>query len=346
MIQRFFVSLFLLIPFTVAAQWIAPPDVAAGAYNVSHFRKTFVLDKKPKSFLIKISADNRYRLYVNGRSLTTGPQRSDAAHWRYDSLDLAPYLHRGENLIGVTVWNQGAYAAWAQLSAQTGLWLRGPGIQTDNSWRVWRDTAYAAVIDELHIVGPYEQVNAAAYPWGWEQPDYNDRHWKQALLTNDQRHLLPRNIPFPEERWQRFLSVRRADTQVPGGFVRGDAPLTIDAHQQAKILLEQGELTTAFPQLLVSGGKGAKIKITYAEALYDSTGNKHNRNEIAGKTIRGRYDVFLPDGGEGRVFQPLYYRTFRYVELAVQTGSAVNDTRREKSVYSLSLPRKCLLPLQ
>ena len=37
------------------------------------FRKTFICDEKAKSFPIKISADSRYRLYINGTFLADGP---------------------------------------------------------------------------------------------------------------------------------------------------------------------------------------------------------------------------------------------------------------------------------
>ena len=47
------------------------------------------------------------------------------------------------------------------------------------------------------------------------------------------------------------------------------------------LLLDRKTLTTAYPQLTVSGGKGAQIKITYAEALYDKDMHKGDRDEVA-----------------------------------------------------------------
>ncbi len=37
--------------------------------------------------------------------------------------------------------------------------------------------------------------------------------------------------------------------------------------------------------------------------------------------MRGFEDVFLPDGGEHRMFRPLWWRTYRYMRLDVQTAS-------------------------
>ena len=40
------------------------------------FRNNFGLEAVPERFTIQVSADNRYRLYVNGVSVVAGPQRS------------------------------------------------------------------------------------------------------------------------------------------------------------------------------------------------------------------------------------------------------------------------------
>ena len=45
------------------------------------------------------------------------------------------------------------------------------------------------------------------------------------------------------------------------------------------MLLDRKTLTTAYPQLTVSGGKGAKIRLTYSEALYDKEEHKGDRDD-------------------------------------------------------------------
>ena len=64
----------------------------------------------------------------------------------------------------------------------------------------------------------------------------------------------------------------------------------------------------------------APITLTYAEALKDAQGKKGNRNEIEGKTIIGVKDVFRPDGGTRRRFQTLWFRTYRYVQVEIETA--------------------------
>jgi len=69
----------------------------------------------------------------------------------------------------------------------------------------------------------------------------------------------------------------------------------------------------------VSRGKGSEIKVTYAEALFNSIQNKGNRDTIQGKKMNGVYDIFIPDGGAFRTFSTTSYRAFRYVQIEITT---------------------------
>jgi hypothetical protein len=80
--------------------------------------------------------------------------------------------------------------------------------------------------------------------------------------------------------------------------------------------------------MIVSKGKGSLVKVTYSEALFAEDGSKGNRNNTEGKQIRGYHDVFLPDGGSNRLFRPLWLRTWRFIQLDIETGSEaleIND---------------------
>jgi hypothetical protein len=124
-----------------------------------------------------------------------------------------------------------------------------------------------------------------------------------------------------EYRLQRIKEVKRTvNIQVGKHFLEGNSPLNVPAHSEVKILLDQTFLTTAYPEILVSGGKGSTIEISYAEALVDENGIKGNRNLIEGKTMLTYYsDIYKPDGGKSRSFQSLWFRTYRYLELNVKT---------------------------
>src|SRR5712691_5826707 len=112
---------------TWTARWISVPDAPAFDYGVYHFRRTFDLPERPARFVVHVTADNRYQLFANGARVARGPARGDLDHWRYETLDLAPYLAAGRNALAAVVWNFGALAPQSQVTHQTGLVVQGDG---------------------------------------------------------------------------------------------------------------------------------------------------------------------------------------------------------------------------
>lgn len=354
------------------AQWVAHPTAPPTDFGVFHLRRTFDLVTVPDSFVVHVSADNRYRLFVNGTSVSHGPARNDLATWAFESVDLAPHLRPGRNVLAAVVWNFGDLRPMAQHSFRTAFIVQGdteheavvntvaPSDDIEEAsdfWRVTQNEAYAplpvdrAALNYTYIVvGPGETVEAATYPWGWTQPDFDDSAWLPVADVRNARQewgpnygefsgwrLTPRAIPLPEETPQRLQRVARSQgVAVPDGFVEGNEPLVVPPHTNATVLLDQSFLTTAYPEYTVSGGAGATVTATYAEALFDAEGQKGHRDEIEGKEIRGIQDRFLPDGGERRLFRPLWWRTYRYLQLDITTADApltIDDVRGVFTAY-------------
>ena len=94
-----------------SAEWISHPTAALREPGVFHFRKILNLQAAPERFLIHVSADNRFVLFVNGIRVGEGPARGNFFRWRYETFDLAPFLIRGDNVIAATVWQYGIYGA-------------------------------------------------------------------------------------------------------------------------------------------------------------------------------------------------------------------------------------------
>jgi alpha-L-rhamnosidase len=339
----------LLLQHGWPASWISCPGIGGRDYGVYHFRRTFPLDVRPARFVVHVSADNRYRLWVNGHAVCSGPARGDLGHWNYETVDIAGYLQAGSNTLAALVWNMGVYAPVAQISNRTAFVLQGDGKEeqaanSDRRWKVVRDSAYSPCSTDngsrlrtYMVIGPGDDVQGAWYPWGWEQPGYDDQGWPAAEAVSNPEPwgsgsdnwwtLVPRGIPLMEERQQRIPQVRRVsggDQQVmPEGLTAmlgGKGSISIPAHTTMSVLMDQTYNTVAYPELTVTGGKGANIRLTYAESLFGKDGQKGDRDAIEGKDIRGNYDVFIPDGGARRLFRPLWVRTFRYLQLDITTG--------------------------
>ena len=124
-----------------SAQWISHPTAPLREPLTLHFKKTLELPAVPRHFVVHVSADNRFVLYVNGARMGDGPARGDLAHWRYETFDLAPMLKAGTNTLAATVWNFGVYAPVAQFSDRTAFLLQGDtdsekDANTNGSWLV------------------------------------------------------------------------------------------------------------------------------------------------------------------------------------------------------------------
>ncbi|WP_431213446.1 hypothetical protein ACQ86N_00470 [Puia sp. P3] len=78
------------------ANWIAMPGEDGRDYGVYYFRKSIELGAKPDHFIVHVSADNRYKLFVNGTLVSLGPARNDTYHWNYETVDLAPIWPRAK----------------------------------------------------------------------------------------------------------------------------------------------------------------------------------------------------------------------------------------------------------
>ncbi len=351
------------------ASWIAFSK-GSHTYSVTHFRKIIDLQSKPGSFIIHISADPRYRLFVNGKSCCSGPAKGDTSHWQFETIDIAQYVTTGKNILAAVVWNDGENASWSQITYQTGFLIQGNSeneaiANTNKSWKVIENYSYSPVATISHITGSGEQIFGEKFPWGWEKLKYDDSNWPSATETekpvlNEEiimaylskpgtikkdyvpsqqagslRKLIPRTIPLPIEQEQVFKNVRKAEgIEKNENFITGNGDLIIPTWRKVKILVDQGALTTAYPQLLLSGGRGARITLTYAEALFDKNGEKGNRNDINEKKIAGNEDVFLPDGGENRLFTTHWFRAFRYIELNIENHQQELKIHNFKSVYT------------
>ncbi|MGA2323200.1 MAG: alpha-L-rhamnosidase C-terminal domain-containing protein [Sedimentisphaerales bacterium] len=329
------------------ASWVSHPTASSKDYGVYHFRRTFDLDSQPEKFIIHVSADNRYRLFVNGQSVCRGPARGDLMHWRYETVDIAPYLVKGKNAIAAVVWNFGEFIPGAQMTLRTAFVLqaddpRNNFVNTDQKWKAIQDIAYSPVspsLNSFNFVGPGEKIVADKYPWGWQQTDFNDSAWPKVrsldkavppgVATNNTWMLVSRTIPLMEDKLQRIDKVRRtAGVEINDNFFDGQHKLIVPANTRATILFDQTFLTTAYPELSVSGGKDSQIVLTFSEALFDSKMQKGNRDEIEGRKITGFTDTFLPDGGDNRLFSTLWFRTWRYLQMDIQTKDApltIND---------------------
>ncbi|MBE7465233.1 MAG: alpha-L-rhamnosidase N-terminal domain-containing protein [Planctomycetes bacterium] len=316
--------------------------------EVRRFRTRLELSTPPREFLVHVSADSRYRLWVNGTPVGRGPLKGTLEHYFYETYDLAPYLQAGANVLAAEVQWFGLDAPNSEVhSGYAGFLFQGPegaGVDTPGAWKIQVDEALSAdrtsyIANAQGFLGFCEHLDGAKVPQGWREASFDDSGWEApvVLLEADWPpnwgefaplwNLQPREIPALPEAPKRF--VRAFQGTAAAGLPFGPQPhgWTIPAGQRAELTLDAGGLTTGFPELRFSGGRGAKVTIVYAEAVgqWSTQGKrgrwylKQVRDDLASGEVDGYRDTVLLPGG-AFVYEPFHWRTFWFVKLIVEAG--------------------------
>jgi len=347
--------------------------------GVFAFRTSLNLDSVPEQYLVKVSADNRYKLFVNGGMVHFGPQRGDVLHWFYDVVDLAPHLKVGQNEVLAYVWNFGYWAPMAQHSVRLGFFMESEGdaLTTPGAWEVARVQAWDYAMMHSNLgwfyidIGPGEVVDLRHLEdLEWVKPNViGDVLFRGQLGGGGQWSVIPRSIPAMIYGKRIHPPARRCGFVGDSSGLPDRSPLSLPHRIESNLLLDYGEILCAYPRLGLRGADGATVTLTYAESLWQevfedhplsekgqkSTFIKANRSEVAGKRMRGYQDKVVV-GPEERTFEPLWWRTYRYlliecdhpVELvnldAYETGyplleesSFTSDDPRVEGVWEVSV---------
>jgi len=319
---------------------------------VLHFRKVVQIAAKPEHFLIHISADNQFVFYVNQQRVGNGPSRSDLHHWRYQTYDIAGVLHAGSNVLAASVWNFGTNAAIAQITDRIGFLVHGSGeaerlADTNLSWEVELEKGVETLrpkVPGYYAAEPAERLDGRVFDWDWQDPAKSRTRWVRPISlgrgalreeTDAPNNWQLEADPLPPMEYSEIKPGRVVHASGIDGLVGLSPPqFIVQAHSKASLLLDYGSLTTAYPSLAVAGGLGAKLRITYAEALVNAEGEKGNRNQTEGKHIVGVTDEFFSGGQSGIEFRPLAWRTWRYLELDIETKDQPITIRQLRAFFT------------
>jgi hypothetical protein len=320
------------------ANWITAATAPRRDESILDFRKVIDLEAQPDGFPIHVSADNQFIFYVNGKRVGSGPSRSDLAHWRYETYDIARFLRPGKNILAATVWNFGTHAALAQVSDRIAFVVEGDttlerAADTNASWQVEMETAIHTIVPEVqgyYAAEPGERFDGSRFDSSFMNETVADpKSWSNALPLS---RASIRGESDPHNNWQLVADplppmemklvppgrvARTSGIQTPSNFPAGT--IAVPAHTKVSILIDNSHLTTGYPDLTVAEGAGAKIRLTYAEALVSANGEKGNRNQVEGKHIAGIFDEFQPSGRSNSEFIPLSWRTWRFLQLDITT---------------------------
>lgn len=229
-----------------------------------------------------------------------------------------------DNLLTPVTTKGGDDSAWKVLDDPTfGIQERG-GVTADTKepFRYYWALGYTEAIDLTKM--PEDPLTMSLDDARWTTTQRICPVQKRSDPINDTYApwmLVPSVIPQPELGQQMFLQVVRHTDNTSRAeweslIFKGQS-VTIPANTHLRVIFDQGQLTTAYPQISFKEGKGASIRMVYAEA-FSKDWQKKVRDQAEGQFIEGHSDVVIA-GGNTAFYSPMRWQTFRYVELYIDT---------------------------
>lgn len=350
------------------AIWLGVPKKELKKWNIlegdltgrfAYYRCEIQLDE-PANLTVDISANSRYRLWVNERPVLSGPCKGDLHRHYYETVDLTEYLKIGKNILAVQVLYSNAYSAVKQTDERAGIFgvltpggghrlavegeLRNADGKTIGSvttgsadWKVYLDGSFFlksyAVTENLGAV--CEELDFQKLPGNWKAEVCDVSDWSLPCELEEVKAdsffesvgLVPRfimkerEIPLLYETEDTFVKELET-TAIPAVHILEKGRIRVDAGETEKLLLDAGRIVNGYPRFFFCGGKGTQIRIIYFEKFVHET-KVIQRDDAENGTISGITDCIVLSG-EPMVYEPFWYRTFRflYIEIKVKDEAA------------------------
>lgn len=300
-----------------------------------------------------ITANSRYRLWINEKAVLSGPCKGDRFRQYYETVDVTPWLCEGKNLFCVQVLycdpdaverqTEERAAIYGVIGRQCGHRLAVEGTVLDAmgteigtvttgiaDWRVWLDNSFYLKSNEItqFLGAVIEEIDCTRSPIHWKELLYDDSGWHRAeafslVVPNDPLinagipplfRIREREIPLLYEHEKKFAR----------HFGSGGRSLTLpeDGHKVSAgetltLFLDAGAVVNGYPQYRFLGGKGSKVRITYFEK-FGGPGSDLKRDDVRGEVV-GLTDELTLDGQALR-YEPFWVRCFRFVRITVEAG--------------------------
>ena len=287
------------------------------------YRKKVILSRY-RSAVLRISADDYYKLYINGRYVAEGPTPGYPEAYFYNEIDVSAYLCEGENVIAVHCYYQGLInRVWVSGDLRHMLWcemyLDGEKVlQSDESFLCQYHSAYT----ECGMLG-YETVYNECYDArspevGFAEVDFDDSDF---LHAKEHEHPTWTLLPQPTRMLDVYDVYPRRTERIDGGL-----RLHFDTEAVGVLVFT------------ASGRRGDTVTVHYAEELNCDGSARFDMR----CNCRCEEKMILSGGSD--VLDQYDYKAFRYAEILFPEGTDIRDVRmrvrhypyEEKFVYSTS----------
>lgn len=298
-----------LSPRALFHRQLEPMTIDCSEHRNRHilFRRRFSLSREQLAagLHLFITADDSFRLSLNGRFVAEGPTPSYHFAYRYRELDVTPFLHEGENVIAIHTHYMGLVnRVLVSGDLRHGLLLDlmagdTPILSSDASFSVADHTAYREIGTVGYDTGFLEEYDARAAEVGFEAPGFDDSGWEPASLAAHADHTL-----IPEETAPLVYERISPVTAVTEGRL---------------LLLDFGGMYVGRLSITLRGKEGDTVLIRHAQET-DTEGRARWRMRA---NCRYEEPLILREGITG--FEHFDYTAFRYAELLLPEGCTLEE---------------------
>ena len=274
------------------------------------FRRKFSLDSSQNPFKrarIKITADDYYKLYINGAFIGQGPAPSYPTRYYYDEYDISGYLKEGENTLAVHTYYQGLInRVWVSGDLSSFMFCE---LYLDDSLILESDESFlCSYHDGFSDVGKfgYDTAFAQCYDSAslcdkFYMPDFDDNGWDNAsLFAGEELYTLTPSRT-------KHLSIYKVK------------PKTVKASPDGRIFIDFGREMVGYLSLKARGKKGSSLLLRFAEELSD------DGEESAALAPKIRYNMRCNCKYEEKwilsgaldALNEFDYKAFRYAEIVL-----------------------------
>ena len=322
-----------------------------------YFRKEFTVgDARPGQKKIRITADSRYKLYINGQFVQEGPQKPlDTKEWFVDTADIAPYLVQGVNIVAVEVLrfatgqNDSLYRSNTPCLYVEDCTQDAPALVGKTGWKctVNREISIVGEAGRPAPIHAQENVSATDAFAGWKAPGYDAAQWQNAApklifniaMADAPFNLVPRTIPAMRSEARRFTAVAKGDDRF-AALLQGAGSVTIPAHTTEIVEIAADAEECGYLLYAFAGGAGAVMTTLCSECYAYPQGTrpspmggvtqlppkKGDRTDAASGQLFGHTSKYKVAGwgtaDAPETYEPYWFRTFRYVQLKIETADA------------------------
>ncbi|MBQ7387198.1 MAG: family 78 glycoside hydrolase catalytic domain [Clostridia bacterium] len=314
-----------LEPRDVFHRHLEPKELPCDEHRNRHilFRRKFSINRKATKAQVYISADDYYKLYINGSFVAQGPAPSYHSAYNYNVIDVTEYLTAGENLIAVHTLYQGLInRVWQSGDNRHGLILdlELDGeivVSSDESFLTARHTAYREIGTAGYETQFLEEYDSRAREVGFEKPDFDDSAWERAGICLYDDHTM-------KAQESKMLVFEQISPKIM-------------KKTEGTLFLDFGSNYVGYLYIRASGRSGDAVTVRCAQELNDDGSIRY-----ALRANCKYEETWILADGESTLDQ-FDYKSFRYAELTLPDGCELHDIHFIARHYPFEL-RTRLLP--